>query len=280
MKINTFSEKYEYIDKKPTIGGCSEIYKIKDKKVKTEFILKKIKKESQDFFENELNFLMDIKGTNIINIIDFYFNQKENTYYLILEKMDGDLNMMLNNYKNGMPSKLIRKIFSQINSGLKIMYNQGKVHRDLKPENILFSYTNDKKTDFIIKISDFGIAKDLKITKEGTKSGTPIYMAPEIYDGKYSNKCDLYSIGIILYVLKTGDKYCKNIIDFFADLKKKTIKNETDDEKLNNLIKQLVVSDPHKRMEWKNYFNDPFFKVNDEVFKDNEECKKILIKLR
>ena len=59
--------------------------------------------------------------------------------------------MLLKNYKNGMPSKLIKKIFSQINSGIKIMLNMGKTHRDLKPENILFSYINDEKTDFIVK---------------------------------------------------------------------------------------------------------------------------------
>ena len=156
------------------------------------------------------------------------------------------------------------------------MYNQGKVHRDLKPENILFSYTNDKKTDFIIKISDFGFTKDLKsTTEEGTNLGTPFFKAPEIRDGdgKYSNKCDLYSIGVILYVLKTGDIFCKNLIDFFINLKNKNIKKENDDEKLNNLIKKLVVTDPHKRMEWKDYFNDPFFKVNDEDIKENEECK-------
>ena len=281
MKITTFNDKYKII-KKISKEENSDIYEIKDKKVKSEYILKKIKKENQELFEKEIEFLLDVKGTNIINIIDFYINKKENCYELILEKMDGDLNMMLKNYKNGMPPNLIRKIFSQINSGLKIINKNGMAHRDLKPSNILFSYTNEEKTDFIVKICDFGFAKSLKSTKEGTNLGTYQYKAPEIRgeEPKYSNKCDLYSIGIILYVLKTGDKYCKNIIDFFADLKKKTIKNETDDEKLNNLIKQLVVSDPHKRMEWKNYFNDPFFKVNDEVFKDNEECKKILIKLR
>ena len=51
------------------------------------------------------------------------------------------------------------------------------------------------------------------------------------------------------------------------------INNETDDSLLNCLIKKLVVSDPHKRIEWEEYFEDPFFKVNDEDIKENEECK-------
>ncbi len=210
--------------------------------------------------------------------------------------MDGDLSMMLDDYKNkmlnlnkdkkgikkkidekknGMTSKLIRKIFLQINAGLKIMIDKGKAHRDLKPENILFSYTNDKKTDFIVKISDFGLSKDLTSKTKETSSlgGTPYYIAPEILEGKYSNKCDLYSIGVILYVLKTGDKNFINWIDFLVNLRNNTIINKNDDEKLNNLIKNLVVSDPKNRMDWEKYFEDPFFKHNDEDFQLSEESK-------
>ena len=190
--------------------------------------------------------------------------------------MESDLSVMLNNYKNGMSSKLIRKIFSQINSGLKLMINNKKTHLDLKPENILFSYTNEKKTDFIVKIGDFGFSKDLVSTKnEQSNVGTDKFKAPEIEKGIYSNKCDLYSIGIILYMLKTGE-YIFERKTKFEILKNKyanKIKKEIDDTKLNNLIKKLVVIDPHKRMEWKDYFEDPFFKVNDEDVKESEECK-------
>ena len=264
MKTTVFNEKYVYIDKKPKKeGGYGEIYSIKDKKVQTEYILKKIKKEKS--FESELKTLLDVKGTNIINFVDWYYIQNENCYYLILEKMDGDLNMMLSNYKNGMSSKLIRKIFLQINSGLKIMQKKKIAHRDLKPANILFSYTNDEKTDFIVKISDFGLSKDLtsKTKETSSKGGSPFYIAPEILEGKFSDKCDLYSIGRILYVLKTGDIYFTNL----------TNKNKNDDEKLNNLIKKLIVIDHHKRMDWKEYFDDPFFKDNGEDIKENDESK-------
>ena len=189
--------------------------------------------------------------------------------------MDGDLSMMLDNYKNGMPSKLIRKIFLQINSGLKIMKKKEKAHCDLKPKNILFSYTNDKKTDFIVKIGDFGLSKDLtsKSKETSSKGGSPYYIAPEILEGKYSNKCDLYSIGVILYVLKTGDKNFINWIDYLVNLRNNTIINKNDDEKLNDLIKNLVVSDPKNRMDWEKYFEDPFFKHNDEDFQLSEESK-------
>ena len=156
----TFEEKYDYIGKDPiSAGAFGQVYRIKDKKVKTEYILKKLKKcdsnnpeegTNEESFENELNFLLNVKGTNIINIIDFFENEMD-YYYIILEKMDGDLYKLLTqNYKKGMSSNLIRKIFAQINSGLKIMRKKGICHRDLKPQNILFSYTNEEKNDFII----------------------------------------------------------------------------------------------------------------------------------
>jgi serine/threonine protein kinase len=282
----TFNEKYEYIDNDPIRRGAfGDILRIRDKKVKTEYILKKLIKENpnnqnikgtdQETFENELNFLMSVKGTNILNIIDYYNNPNDKYYYLILEKMDGDLSMMLNENKNGMSSNLIRKIFSQINSGLKIMINKGKTHRDLKPENILFSYTNDKKDDFIVKIGDFGLSTDLRSTKVASIAGTELFRAPEIEEGIYSNKCDLYSIGIILYMLKTGEYIFegKKLVDILNNQRNNKIKKETDDEKLNKLIKKLVVYEPHERMEWKEYFEDPFFNENEENNKDNDECK-------
>jgi serine/threonine protein kinase len=283
----TFDEKYEYIDNDPIRRGAfGDILRIRDKKVKTEYVLKKLIKEDpnnknikgtdKETFENELNFLMSVKGTNILNIIDYYNNPNDKYYYLILEKMDGDLSMMLNENKNGMSSNLIRKIFSQINSGLKIMINKGKTHRDLKPENILFSYTNDKKDDFIVKIGDFGLSTDLRSTKVASIAGTELFRAPEIEEGIYSNKCDLYSIGIILYMLKTGEYIFegKKLVDILNNQRNNKIKKETDDEKLNKLIKKLVVYEPHERMKWKDYFDDPFFNENEENNnKDSEGCK-------
>ena len=284
MKTNTFKEKYEYTDDDLIKRGAfGDIYKIKDKNVKTEYVLKKLIKENpnkpnikgtdKETFEKELNFLINIKGTNIINIIDY--DEDDKYYYLLLEKMDGDLNMMINKYKNGMSSKLIRKIFSQINSGLKIILKKGKTHRDLKPENILFSYTNDEKNDFIVKIGDFGLSTDLIGTTFASNAGSDPFKAPEVEEGKYSNKCDLYSLGIILYMLKTGEYIFdgKNKFEILKNKYENKIKRETNDEKLNNLIKKLVVIDPHERMEWKDYFDDPFFKVNDEDVKESEECK-------
>ena len=153
---------------------------------------------------------------------------------------------------------------------------KGKCHRDLKPSNILISYINDEKTDFIIKLGDFGLITDLDQTEYASNVGSKLFKAPEVEIDKYSNKCDLYSIGIILYLLKTGEYIFdgKREIEILINKENNKIKKDIiDDKLLNKLIKKLVVNDPHKRMEWNDYFNDPFFKVNDENIEYNDECK-------
>ena len=76
-------------------------------------------------------------------------------------------------------------------------------------------------------------------------------------------------------MLKTG-QYIFDGNDLFeklANKNKNNIKKETDDPLLNNLIKKLVVIDPKDRMEWKNYFDDPFFNFDDDNIFQNNECK-------
>jgi serine/threonine protein kinase len=281
--MDTIKKKYE-INELIGSGTFGRIYRITDKINKTEYILKELIKindislnvTEKKEFENEINFLKNVKGKNILNMIEYYQDDKDFFYYIILEKMDGDLEKLINEkYKKGMESSLIRKIFSQINSGLKDMLKKGKCHRDLKPSNILYSYINEEKTNFIIKLGDFGLSTDLIYTQYVSIAGSKFYQAPEVEEGKFSNKCDLYSIGIILYYLKTGEYIFdgKRELDILIDKDKNIIKKDTNDELLNKLIRKLVVKDPHKRMEWDDYFKDPFFKVNDEDIKENIECK-------
>ena len=282
MLIDTIRKKYE-INELIAYGGFGKLYKITDKKIKTEFILKELvkkKEESDNSYkkDNEINFLKYVKVKNILNIIDYYEDDKDIFYYIVFEKMDGDLEKLMNEkYKNGMSSNLIRKIFSQINSGLKDMLKEGQCHRDLKPSNILYSYINKEKTDFVIKLCDFGLSTDLQSTFQyASNVGTKLFKAPEVEKGKkYSNKCDLYSIGIILYYLKTGECIFdgETELEILINKDKNIIKRDTDDELLNKLIKKLVVKDPNKRMEWDDYFKDPFFKVNDKDIKENIEGK-------
>ena len=144
------------------------------------------------------------------------------------------------------------------------------VHRDLKPGNILIKYKNKNKNEFIVKLCDYGESKLVEKTKTLLKShaGTEGYMAPEIIkitEGEYYNsECDLWSLGIIIYELFFGEIPYKGInevkiLENIENLGKSAIK-KTGNEKLDDLIGQLLEKNPKERITWEKYFNHPFFK--------------------
>lgn len=87
---------------------------------------------------------------------------------------------------------------------LAVNYLHGKkiVHRDLKPENLML----EKENHWDLKVIDFGLSRVFnKDKKMNQRLGTPYYVAPEVLKKKYDEKCDIWSIGIILHILLTGN---------------------------------------------------------------------------
>lgn len=76
----------------------------------------------------------------------------------------------------------------------------GVVHRDIKPENVMYGRDGE------IKLIDFGLSKSYKgkHTQLTTIAGTPYYMAPEVIEGDYTEQCDVWSLGVLMYVLLSG----------------------------------------------------------------------------
>ena len=94
------------------------------------------------------------------------------------------------------------KIIKQILSAVNYCHQRNIVHRDLKPENLLL---NRDAEDPKITIIDFGTSGIFDPSqKMQQKYGTPYYIAPEVLNNSYDEKCDLWSIGVILYILLCG----------------------------------------------------------------------------
>ena len=228
-------------------------------------------------FDNELNVMkaMNItKNKYIIELKDNFFDEKNNGYCIVMELCDGNLNDILNKNESGLPLNIIKKIFIQLNEVLKTMTNKEIIHRDLKPENILIKYTDTNKNDFDIKLTDFGFSSDnIKSSIQvHTIAGTEKYMAPEVDVGEYNKKCDLWSLGIILYELYTN-KYIFDSGDINKtkiNREKGNIVKETDNDEINKLIRKLIQVNIDKRIGWKEYFNDDFFKIKEEKDKNEE----------
>ena len=184
-----------------------------------------------------------------------------------MELCDDNLINLLNTKNTGFNKDEIYDILNQLNNTFKIMWKNNIIHRDLKLENILIKYENKEKSKFIVKLSDYGVSrKMLSLSKKcNTFAGTVLTMSPEIMAGEeYDNECDLWSLGVIIYQL-FFKKYPYNgmtdiaIYNQINKLGQKCLL-KTGDEKLDDLIRNLLVKDPKKRITWEGYFNHPFFK--------------------
>lgn len=95
----------------------------------------------------------------------------------------------------------------QIMLAVNYLHTHGIVHRDLKPENFLFEDDSERS---LLKLIDFGLSSKVKkgfgdeAYMMESVVGSPYYIAPEVISGKYSHECDIWSIGVIMYVLLAG----------------------------------------------------------------------------
>ena len=252
----TFNNKYKVIDiiGKPSFGIIYKVLEIGTENLyalKLTFASHNDNKISKEHFEKKIQILKNIKNKYIIELKDYFFDQKQEGYCIVMELCDCSLRDILNKYKpNGLPINIIKKIFIQLNEALKIMHKKKYNHRDLKPENILIKYSDKNKTDFDIKLTGFDLSlyELCYFFRIRTDIGQYRYLAPEVDDFKYNNKSDLWSLGIILYELYTNKRVKGWIVE------------ETDNEMINKLIRKLIQVDIEKRIGWEEYFNDDFFK--------------------
>jgi calcium-dependent protein kinase len=136
-----------------------------------------------------------------VKLYEFYTDVKY--YYLVTELVEGgELFDEIQRRKN-FNEETAAEIISQLLSAIIYCHERGIVHRDLKPENILMGPTKEGR--YRIKIIDFGTAQSFKKdTKLKSVLGTPYYIAPEVLLRNYDEKCDVWSCGVILYILLSG----------------------------------------------------------------------------
>lgn len=154
-------------------------------------------------FLRELRFLVTFNHPNIISCQGLTHHNSQR--YLIMDYCEaGTLRDLISKSQLSFQDSLA--IIIDVLAGLAQVHAQGIVHCDLKPENILLTLIHQ---GWRAKISDFGIAKTLQETKYSVSlgdTGSPAYMAPERFYGKFSTTSDLYSVGIILYELIMGER--------------------------------------------------------------------------
>lgn len=156
--------------------------------------------EQLKILHREIDIMRRLKHPNIVGLYDVY--ETKTTISLVLEYVAGGELYEQIVEKGSFTEDDAAAVLYQVLSATAYLHENGIAHRDLKPENILLS-TQGKNT---VKIADFGLSKDfVGDSVMSTCCGSPSYVAPEILEqGEYSNACDIWSIGVILYVLLSG----------------------------------------------------------------------------
>ena len=264
------TDKYEII-REIGSGGFSRCLLVKNKTTKVSYACKELLKKSLSDYEGlmrEVNLMIKLDHPNIIKLYEYYENDKK--IYLIMELCTGGelFDRIVENTENGIQftEKQAANLFRQMMNAINYCHKNGIVHRDLKPENLLY-LSKDKNSP--IKVIDFGMSK--RFTPEkfmSEKVGTAYYISPEVLQGKYDEKCDIWSAGVILYIIICGYP-CFNGEDddeIFAAIQKGKIQfpsPEWDDisEDAKNLIKKMCCP-PDKRLTAEQVLQETWVKDN------------------
>lgn len=148
----------------------------------------------------EINILRSLDHPNIIRIYEFFEDSKR--FYIVMEQCNGGELFEEILKRQSFGESMAATILHQLLSAIAYLHGKSIAHRDLKPENILLE---ERGNVMNIKLIDFGTA--LKIEKGGSirgAIGTAYYIAPEVLMGSYNHKCDLWSCGVIIFILLAG----------------------------------------------------------------------------
>ena len=277
-------------------GSFAAVYRVQNRITDSIRAMKIINKSASCSAEddkeifNEINILRTLDHPNILKIFEFYSNKE--SYSIVTELCSGGELFQEIVDKGPFNENYSAYVMFQILSAINYCHNMKIVHRDLKPENILI-VDRDKNNYPRVKICDFGTSKMFeKGAIQRKLVGSSYYIAPEVLKKHYDEKCDLWSCGVILYILLSGrppfggenDKEIMERVsigkyDLQSSPFNKVSKNGID------LIQKLLIMDPKKRISAQDALLHPWFKENKskELFnqiKDESTLKKLINNLK
>ena len=269
-EIKNFSKIYDgFIPIELGAGAFGHVYLVSHNITGKKYALKVMNKHKLmqtygncQLIYNEIDIHSKLNHPNIIKL--YNISETEEEINILLEYAEkGNLYSLIKR-ENGLPESLASKYFLQIVNAVYFLHQNNIIHRDIKPENILIG-END-----VLKLCDFGWAKELTVNNRSTFCGTIEYMAPEIVGSeKYDYSVDLWSLGILLYELLMGHSPFKSKKEKHTMIKIKIHDLVFDKNKpLSNdcikLIEGLLDINPSNRLKLKDIFNHPFITSNSK----------------
>jgi len=243
-------------------GAFSVVKKGKNKKSGKEVAIKFIEKKFVDkqdlvLLGREIDIMKQLDHPNVLKLFEVF--ETDEIIALIMELVNGGELFYKIVEKGNYSEKDAASIVTQMIRGVEYLHGRGIAHRDLKPENLLCSIDDNKDYQpFRVVIADFGLSKAFGEGGEAleTSCGTPDYVAPEVItaDGTYDNSVDMWSCGVITYVLLCG--FSPFLSSNQTGLFEKIMKAEYDfpdpewthiSEQAKDFIRKLLVKEPEKR---------------------------------
>ena len=257
-------------------GGYGKVFQVKNKKTGEIRACKQLSKLNiSDLvkFRREIDILIKTDHPNIIKLYDVF--ESNHNLYLVMEECNGGelFDRITDHIENEemYTEKEAADILLQVMSAVEYCHNNGICHRDLKPENLLYLKKGDEK-DNPLKVIDFGLSQTIDVKKIlSSKVGTAYYVSPEILQGKYNEKCDVWSAGVILYVLLSGEPPFNGPSDSVIYSKIKKMKFSYPPSRWNNISKEAkdllnhMLLPENERYSASQVLAHPWFKIVNEI---------------
>lgn len=253
-------------------------------------VILKPKLENINRLKREILIMKRLDHPNIIKLFEVF--EDTNYLYFVMEICTGgelfDRIIKRGHFSERYAAVIMRQVFSAI----AYCHSNEFMHRDLKPENLLFS---DSSPNSLLKVIDWGFAAKCPKTHKFTSVvGTPYYVAPEVLYGSYSKLCDLWSAGVILYILLCGYPpfHGKDNVEILRKVKIGQYSLEHNiwkyvSDSAKDLIKRLLIADPNKRITAKDALNHPWIKslisspnTADASYFTNDVCSSLVARFR
>jgi calcium-dependent protein kinase len=283
------SKKYKILSKLGS-GSFGNVYLAQNRYTKEKVAMKIIKKANKDLLsdgeiKDEIDILKTLEHPDIVRIIES-FNTKD-SYVLVTEYCEGG--ELYDQVKNQLSETQIAVIFKQLLSGLAYLHSNNIVHRDLKLENILIQEIEKSKTNgeelFNIKIIDFGTARIFSNKKKPQSIvGSSYYIAPEVLRQNYNKECDLWRVGVILYMFIVGHAPFDGCDDeeITGNIQRGVYKKDERrwkkaSKEVKDLIQKLLIYNPKKRLTALEALKHPWFKLADSnILYDNVPKNEVI----
>ena len=186
-------------------GSFGQVWLVRHKTLGTHFALKIIEKSpisNSKQIENEIAILKKMDHPCILKITEF--QSTPDKYYLVTDYCSDEELFDIIKERDTFTEREASFILYQVLLAIRYCHKMKIVHRDIKPENILIT-GKEASGLFYVKLIDFGTAKIFNETKKNKALvGSSYYVAPEVIRGNYDEACDLWSIGVIMYIMLVG----------------------------------------------------------------------------